>query len=142
MGVLNLLSVLTLRKAAEGALEMTGLVAGERTVEQIVQLLRKHFADHSQLLSAAMRRACGNAWRALEVVLAGETLWNWLDSGDQKAFRAQVQALLDGANLAGHGEEFRAECLKELRLARKHGFLDGPLDPAAPHPGPPKRPFL
>ena len=92
MGVVQQLSLLALRQSVEGACQAVGVSAGERSVETVVNFLDKHFTDHSLALTAAMRRAGDRAWKALEIALAGEKIWNWLDSADHKAFRQQVRA--------------------------------------------------
>src|SRR5262249_36088553 len=77
---------------------------------------------------SAVRGAGERAWQALEVALAGESLWGRLDEADDRAFRQQVRAFLDGApleGLPGHGDEFRQQALRELRAARKAGLLLG-----------------
>src|SRR5262249_61357676 len=74
----------------------------------------------------ALRKANERAWQALEVALAGESLWNKLDDANDKAFRQQVRAFLDATpleSLPSHGPEFRQQCLRELRAARKSGLL-------------------
>lgn len=132
MAILQHISMLALRHVVDGARDYLGLGVGERTVENVVGFLNQHFTDHSQSLSRAMVKANDSAWKALEIALAGESLWNWLDSADNKAFRQQVRAFLDAAplaGLAGHGPEYRQACLKELRHARKQGLLSGALEP-------------
>lgn len=131
MGIVQNLSVLALRGTVEGALQATGLV-GERTVENITRFLAQHFTDHSQSLSKAMQRASDKAWKALEIALAGETLWNLFDSADQKAFRRQVRTFLESTplgDLSSHGDEFCQKCLKELRQVRKQGLLTDAPEP-------------
>src|SRR5262249_30175771 len=85
---------------------------------------------HSQRLTDALTRANDNAWKALEIALAGESWWDkvklTLSRGDEQGFRKQVQAFLDVTPLAGlpsHGPEFRALAVRELREARKKGLL-------------------
>src|SRR5262249_59578824 len=56
-----------------------------------------------------------------------------LGRAEDQAFRQQVRAFLDStplAGLPGHGPEFRRQCLRELRAARKAGSLfQGELNP-------------
>ncbi|MCI0463907.1 MAG: protein kinase [Gemmataceae bacterium] len=133
MPILLNLSSLALKQVLEGACRAAGFIAGERTFDSVSQFLTQRFLDHSQRLPQALQRANDNAWKALEVALAGESFWSWLDKADQKAFRQQVRAFLDTTPLAGlpsHGPEFRTFCLRELREARKKGLLtSGTLDP-------------
>jgi tRNA A-37 threonylcarbamoyl transferase component Bud32 len=134
MPILLNLSTLAVRQVLEGACHFLGYTAGEHAFDGVVRFLADRFADQSQRLPQALHRANDSAWKALEVALAGESLWNWLDKAEHKAFRAQVRAFLDATPLAGlpsHGPEFRTVCLRELRTARKAGLLtQGSLHPA------------
>jgi serine/threonine protein kinase len=97
----------------------------------VLNVLRRYFADHSQRLSRALEIANERAWRALEVALAGDSWWErcrgLLARGEEKGFREQVRAFLKAHPLAteDRGPEFRAECLRQLRAARKAGRLIG-----------------
>src|SRR5262249_47274360 len=123
------LCALALRGLTGGACKALGCEAGAAAVEGVVGFLMRHFADHSQRMLEALRNANERAWRALEVALAGDGLWDRcklvLASGDEKAFREQVRPFLDGCSLAElHGRDaFRQACLNELRAARKAGLL-------------------
>jgi hypothetical protein len=129
MGIVRSLSLLALHQVARGAAQAAGLAG----VESVARFLGRHFTDHSQRLVASLRGANERAWQALEVALAGESLWGKLDEADDRAFRQQVRVFLDAAPLAGlpsHGAEFRQQALRELRAARKAGLLlTGPLVP-------------
>jgi serine/threonine protein kinase len=133
MAILHSLSTLALKEVLDGACTAIGLRAGEAAVDGVVNFLAERFSDQSQRLPVALHRANENAWKALEIALAGESLWTWLDRAENKAFRQQVRMFLDATPLAGlpsHGPEFRQQCLKELRTARKAGVLTGgSLDP-------------
>lgn len=134
MALLQHLSILALRGVVEGTGKTLGLTLGESAVDNVVVYLKNHFLDHSLSLSRAMQRANDNAWKALEIALAGESLWNWLDTADNKAFRAQVRSFLEAAplpELAGQGPDFRRQCLQELREARKQGWLSGSVETEA-----------
>jgi serine/threonine protein kinase len=128
MPILLNLSTLAVRQVLEGACKAAGLIAGEHAFDGVVKFLADRFTDQSQRLPHALHKANENAWKALEIALAGESLWNWLDKAEHKAFRQQVRVFLDATPLAGlpsHGPEFRAGCLRELRAARKAGLLTG-----------------
>ncbi len=130
MAIAQKLSTLALREVLEGACKAVGFKAGEGVVEGVVGFLVHHLTDHSQKLPWALGRANEHAWKALEIALAGESLWSWLDRAENKAFRAQVRAFLNAtplAGLPGHGPEFRQQCLRELRAARQAGLLPGSL---------------
>ncbi|MGF1579125.1 MAG: protein kinase [Gemmataceae bacterium] len=132
MGIFQSLSSLALRSVVEGASHSINLSMGEAAVETVVGFLANHFIDHSQSLNRAMQNASGNAWKALEIALAGESLMSWFHSSDNKAFREQVRTFLNAtplSELPNTKGDFRQLCLAELRAARKKGLLDEPLDP-------------
>jgi serine/threonine protein kinase len=89
----------------------------------------QRFTDHSERLSTALEGANERAWRALELTLAGESLWERFKAAtaraEDKAFARQVRDFLDVAQLpvSADGEAFRRKCLKELREARKSKML-------------------
>src|SRR5262249_22173330 len=97
----------------------------------------ERFTDHSQRLTVALQTANERSWKALEVALGGESLWDRckgaLARAEDKAFREQVRAFLDASPLtkasARYAEIFR-NALKELRAARDGGLLTrGSLSP-------------
>src|SRR5262245_8424462 len=108
MGLFRSLSLIALKQVAAGAVRAAGLVGAEG----VAGFLNERFTDHSQHLAGALRKANERAWQALEVALAGESLWNKLDDANDKAFRQQVRAFLDATPLEGlpsHGPEFRQQ---------------------------------
>ncbi len=124
MGVVQSLSVLALRQVALGASRALGVIG----VDSAVEFLNSRFTDSSRLLANALQGAAEKAWRALEIALAGESLWNKLDDADDRAFRHQLRAFLDNApleDLPARDAEFRTHALRELRAARKSGLLLG-----------------
>ncbi len=138
MRIARTLSALALRQLLGGACSAVGMAPGESAVEGVVGFLMRHFIDHSQRLTEALCQTNERAWRALEVALAGESLWDraklLLASGEDKAFREQVRPFLDACPLAEmHGKAvYRQACLDELRAARKGGLLaEGKLDAPA-----------
>jgi uracil-DNA glycosylase family 4 len=133
MRISSNLAALALRQLAGGACRAAGLEAGEGAVLGTVNFLFKRFVDHSTRLTEALGQSNERAWRALEVALAGDSLWERcklvLAPGEEKVFRALVQPFLAGCSLVGK-EAFRKLCLAELRAARKDGLLtEGSLDP-------------
>src|SRR5438067_38992 len=98
------LCALALKGLVGGACRAVGVETGEGAVEGVVGFLMRRFLDHSQHLLRALRESNDRAWRALEVALAGEGLWDRcklvLASGDEKAFREQVRPFLDTCSLA------------------------------------------
>jgi len=78
-------------------------------------------------LEAAIREACAGAWRAVEVVLAGDMLRGRLGKTRDAIVRDAVESVL-----ALHGNAgLRADALTALHEARDAGELDGALDLAA-----------
>src|SRR5439155_3628763 len=69
------------------------------------------------------------AWRAMEIALAGESLWTRLDRAETKALRDQIRKFLDAVELPGLDDraKFRGRCLTELREALGKGVLLGNL---------------
>jgi uracil-DNA glycosylase family 4 len=138
MPISSNLCALALRQLIGGACRTAGVDAGAGAMEGVVSFLARHFTDHSQRLTQALERTNDQAWRALEVALAGESLWDrcklTLASAEEKAFRQQLKPFLDAcplAELQGKGP-FRQACLRELQAARKAGQLAaGALDPVA-----------
>src|SRR4051794_14577207 len=132
------LCALALRQLIGGACRAVGVEPGDVAVEGVVSFLTRHFIDHSQKLTIALETANDRAWKALEVALAGDSLWDRcklvLTSGEERAFREQVRPFLDACPLAElHGRAaFRQASVEELRAARKAGLLGaGRLDPPA-----------
>jgi tetratricopeptide (TPR) repeat protein len=131
MGIVQNLSALALHK-------LIGRAPGSEAVGQGVGAdLAGLFNAQSQQITRAVQQSNEAAWRALEVALVGESLWERTKvslrrSGDQ-AFRQQVRAFLDAVALepdaAAEGSpedaEFRQQCLRELRSARRAGQLTG-----------------
>src|SRR5215204_3203235 len=131
------LCALALRGVVGGACRAAGVAPGEGAVNAVVGVMMRHFLDHSQSLLEALRQTNDRAWRALEVALAGDGLWDRcklvLASGDEKAFREQVKPFLHTCSLAElqGRDNYRQACLTELRAARKAGLLtEGKLEPS------------
>src|SRR5262249_39084683 len=76
MRITHNLCALALRQRVGGACSAAGLSPGEAAVAGVVGFLTRHFVDHSQRLTEALRRSNEQAWKALEVALAGESLWD------------------------------------------------------------------
>ncbi len=139
MAILQQLSILAVQQVLEGACQTLGISAGAQAGESVVGLLTHRFIDHSQKLSKALTRANEQAWRALEIALAGDSWWErvkvTLSRSEDQGFREQVQAFLASTpvtSLAGHEGTLRQTALQELRTARKAGLLDsGGIDPQA-----------
>ncbi len=131
MPITQTLCALTLKQAVGGACEAIGLAAGTGAVDGVVGFLSRRFLDHSQALMDALQQANEKAWRTLEVALAGDSLWDRVKlvftSGDDKAFRAQLQPFLTVCPMAelNGRDQFRQDSLRELRAAAKANLLIG-----------------
>lgn len=128
MRVLFQVSALALRQVLGPGSDSALLAVGNR------------FQDRSARLLETLKKANAQAWRAIELSLAGSSWWDKcklaVSSGEQAAFRAQVTAFLDATpadNLPDAGPDFRKRCLAELKAARKTRLLPGDQlgDPAA-----------
>ena len=105
--------------------------AGAEGVDRVIAICGDHLSDQGQRLTKALRDSNERAWKALEIALAGETLWNRLDRGEERAFRQQLVAYLTQMpipELQGK-EPFRKKCLRDLHDARKKALLLGRLVP-------------
>ncbi len=134
MSVFQSLSVVALRQLVSGACSAVGIGGGDK----VVGFLTDRFTDHSLKLTTALQTANERAWKALEIALGGESFWERcklaLASAEDKAFREQVRAFLEGSPLKNVKAEQRPileKALKELRSARAAGALiKGSLAPA------------
>ncbi|HEY8504860.1 MAG TPA: hypothetical protein VIL46_09780, partial [Gemmataceae bacterium] len=131
MSVMRWMSVLALRHLADDASRSVGAYGAAHAFNKVAGYLRQHFIDQSERLPQALEKAGDRAWRALEVALAGDSLWDrcklLLASGEQKGFREQVQRLLEQTDYPSFAAQltFRPDCLRELQAARKAGLLTG-----------------
>jgi len=131
--VLNM-STLALRLLVDGACKAVGLMAAKEGTDAVVSFLTRRFTDQSQRLIIALQEANTRGWKAIELALAGDSLWErckvLMQPREVQAFRQQVQSFLEATPLGDLGGEFRVQCLRQLRLARKAGLLtDGVLEP-------------
>ncbi len=129
---------LALQQMIGGACSALGCTPGASAIEGVATFLTQRFMDNSQRLNDALLRANAQAWKTLEVALAGDSLWDrckvMLSSGEDRAFRELVRPFLDGCSLAeiSGKTQFRHDCLRELRAAAKADLLTGgSLDPEA-----------
>ena len=132
MSILLNLSTLALRHVVDGACAAVGI---KQSGEAVVNFLTERFTDHSQRLTIALQNANDKAWKALEIALAGDSLWdrckNLIARSEDKAFAQQVRAFLDATPLPELSGKmaFRQKCLEELLAARNAGVLtQGSLD--------------
>jgi hypothetical protein len=100
MSIFISLSSLALRQVVDGACAVLGV---KESSEAVVGFLTERFTDHSQRLARALRQANDNAWKALEIALAGDSLWERCKAAvaraEDRAFAQQVRAFLDATPL-------------------------------------------
>jgi formylglycine-generating enzyme required for sulfatase activity/tRNA A-37 threonylcarbamoyl transferase component Bud32 len=107
-------------KAREALAKMTG---------PAIQLVVKHFTDHSKTLPAALVQANDRAWQAVSVALAGDGFLDQIKlffaSADDKGIREQVRRFLQDKSIGygGTPADFRKKCLTELNLAKNARLL-------------------
>jgi uracil-DNA glycosylase family 4 len=138
MSITENLCALALKGIVSGACKLTGVEAGLGAADGVAGFLTQRFVDHSQALTRALQKANEQAWKAVEVALAGDSFWDKcklvFTSADDKAFREQVRPFLDAcplAELSGKAQ-FRQDCLHELRAATRANVLAvGSVDPPA-----------
>jgi hypothetical protein len=135
MGVFVELSVLAIRQVVTSVASM--VPGGGLVVSTAASALERHFTNHSRQLVAALAKSNERAWKALELSLAGDGLWDrgkvMFAGGDERAFRKQAQLFLDTVAVPQlpADPQFLPQCLRELRHAREAGVLsNGELDPA------------
>jgi tetratricopeptide (TPR) repeat protein len=105
---------------------------------RLLDVFTGHFADQGQRVVQALHSAIDRAWKALEVALAGDSLWERvagrLSRREDHAFSLQVRSFLQAhplTELTGN-DDFRQRCLRELRQARGARVLTGGgIDPGA-----------
>src|SRR4051794_28011241 len=92
------LSSLALKQVVGGACAAVGIPG-----DAVIGFLQERFSDQSQRLPAALHAANEKAWKALEIALAGESLWERCKAAaaraEDRAFAQQVRAFLDAAPL-------------------------------------------
>src|SRR4051794_20822700 len=138
MNIAQNLCALALKGVVGGACKVAGVEAGMGAAEGVAGFLTQRFVDHSQALTRALQKATEQAWKAVEVALAGDSFWDKcklvFTSADDKSFREQVRPFLDAcplAELSGKAQ-FRQDCLRELRAAAGANVLAvGAVDPPA-----------
>src|SRR5262245_43981277 len=104
MPITQNLCALALKGVAGGACKAAGLEAGAAAVDGVVNFLTRRFVDHSHALTRALHKSTEQAWKALEVALAGDSFWDKcklaFSSAEDRAFREQVRPFLDACPLA------------------------------------------
>src|SRR5215207_363335 len=119
MSFVRKLSTLAVRPLVEAACRAAGGPVLEGAGGAVVDLLARRFGDQSRRLERALEWAHDRAWKALEIALAGDSLWERckarLASGEDRAFRDAVRAFLDSVpagQLPDDRDGFRRQCLQ------------------------------
>lgn len=126
MELFKKLSVLAIQQVAAGGLKTLGIPVAGKGIDALTNFLNQRLFDQSKRLGMALHQANQQAWRALEIALAGEALLNQLDRAEDRAFRQQLRAYvncLPPELMVVEKAEFRQKCLEELRAARKAGLF-------------------
>jgi serine/threonine protein kinase len=107
-------------------METAGTVGG-MVFQQVAKFVQTRLVDPSQGVVQALERSNTRAWRALEIVLAGDSLLSRFDRAEDRGFRNQLRGFLGALSpqLPSWDEAARKRCLDELRAARKAGLLGG-----------------
>jgi serine/threonine protein kinase len=103
--------------------------------EGIMRTISDRFGDPRRELLELLHHSSEKAWKAVEISLAGESLWTRLDAAGAKSFRQQIRNLLDNMPLPifTRRDDFRKLCLQELREARRAGHLVSSPNPDELH---------
>jgi len=132
MSIIQSLSALALRPVTEGAIRSTGMAAGALVADKAVRFLVERFTDQSQRLGDALAASQDRAWKTLEMALAGDSFWSrakgMLQKGEDGALQSHFREVIVGLDpkiTGANPDGFRADCLIELRAARKSGHLTG-----------------
>lgn len=134
MRVFARLTVFALAPLVGGVCRAAGLSVAGEGMSAVAKFLVDRLSDQSLRVTQALRESVDRAWQALELTLAGDSLLNVADRGDDRAFREQVRLFIFAAQTdgrAGTDRDFVPQCLAELQAARKAGILDSEdTDPA------------
>jgi tetratricopeptide (TPR) repeat protein len=140
------LSAVALRPIFRVACETAGIPLLGDATGALVGFLTKRYTDHSQKLTQALRTANERAWKAFEIALGGQSLWDRfkvaLSRTEDRAFAEQVRAFLVVSPLTKYSGKYQdvfRQALQEIRSARSKGLLtDGSLAAVelARHAGP------
>ncbi len=134
MNIFSRVSVFALGPLVGSACRAAGLSVVADGTAAVSRFLAERLTDQSLRVTDALTRASDQAWRTLELALAGESVLSTADRADDRAFREQVRLFLLTAQFDGRvatDRDFVARCLTELRDARDGGVLGGAADPTA-----------
>jgi|GEM_PF-2792142 len=127
MSISNLVCGMAVGQLVKGACETLGVHAGVAAGQQVADLLHRHFTDHSQKLLKVLHESHDQAWKTLELALAGDGVFDRLArvlvSTDKKAFGEQMKAILAQARWDRLPDTDLTRCATELRAVRRSGLL-------------------
>src|SRR4051794_16386713 len=128
MNVLSRVSLFALGPLVGTACRTVGMAAISEGAAAVTKFLIARLTDQSLRVTEALAGASEQAWRTLELALAGESVLTLTDRAEDKAFREQVRLFLLNAQFDGRAtadRDFTSRCLEELRAARSEGVLGG-----------------
>jgi WD40 repeat protein len=134
MNIVSRVSLLALGPIVGAACRFAGVEVLAAGSAAVTRFLAARLTDQSLRVGDALAASADQAWRTLELALAGESLLTAVDRAEDRAFREQVRLFLLNAQFDGRAasdREFSTRCLAELRAARTEGAFGGSADPHA-----------
>ncbi|QJW93445.1 hypothetical protein [Frigoriglobus tundricola] len=129
MNIFSRVSVFALGPLVGSACRAAGLSVVADGTAAVSRFLAERLTDQSLRVTDALARASDQAWRTLELALAGESVLSAADRADDRAFREQVRLFLLNAQFGGRAAAdrgFGARCLTELRARATAGCWAAP----------------
>ncbi len=122
MPALSNLGSFVFKNLLDGATRTLGIQVGEHTVGSFVSFFEQRLTDHGLALTSALAGANDRAWKAVEIALAAESMWQLLTkTAEERGFANQLRLYLD--SLPRQEVPDRACCLQEIQKARAAGLL-------------------
>jgi len=134
MSVFSRVSAFAIAPLLGGVCKAAGLAVVGEGVSVASRFFVERLSDQSLRVADALKDSADEAWRTIELALAGESLLSTADRSDDKAFREQVRLFIVNARAEGRiapGQRFVDRCLIELRAAKAAGVLDADNTEAA-----------
>lgn len=92
--------------------------------DKVFALIERYYTDPTKALPKAIDKANTQTWHVIELALAGDSMMGWLKgkmvSGVERGILGPLKEWVQS-----QGEDFRRNCLLELRAARQAGLLTG-----------------
>ncbi|MBY0526205.1 MAG: tetratricopeptide repeat protein [Gemmataceae bacterium] len=119
MKIVEALSLLSLQPLIDGA--------GTGGGSSVREFWGRQSTDNAARFLPHLKRSLDQAWKTVEVALAGPAWWErckvLLQPGEDTAIGERVQAFLDSVALPDPAGEWRGRCLSELPALRQRGLL-------------------